>query len=171
MTAEIAIMNKSAVALAADSKVTIGSSGSKTFDTVNKVFTLSKVHPVGIMIFGNAEFMRYPWETVVKLYRAEKKAAKFRYVFEWADDFIRFVERFGSITIDDREQNIHSIVDSLFSELRSYVRRQAQLSNIRIGSPDFVNLLADYIDHVTNFHTGSRVLRAYPVNTYTYYML
>jgi hypothetical protein len=51
MTAEIAIMNKLAVALAADSKVTIGS-GNKTFDTVNKVFTLSKIHPIGLMIFA-----------------------------------------------------------------------------------------------------------------------
>jgi len=67
MTAEIAIMNKSAIALAADSKVTIGSAlGGKTFDTVNKVFTLSKVHPIGIMVFGNAEFMRYPWETIAQ---------------------------------------------------------------------------------------------------------
>jgi hypothetical protein len=68
MTAEIAILNKSAVALAADSKVTIGTGGGrKTFDTVNKLFTLSKVHPVGIMVFGNAEFMQFPWETIVKL--------------------------------------------------------------------------------------------------------
>jgi hypothetical protein len=75
MTAEIAILNKNGVALAADSKVTIGGSGQeKTFDTVNKLFTLSKVHPVGVMIFGNAEFMRYPWETIVKLYRQHKAA-------------------------------------------------------------------------------------------------
>lgn len=65
MTAEVAIMNKYAVALAADSKVTVsGMSMSKTYDTVSKVFTLSKVHPVGVMIFGNAEFMGYPWETI-----------------------------------------------------------------------------------------------------------
>jgi hypothetical protein len=70
MTAEIAILNKNGVALAADSKVTIGGSGQeKTFDTVNKLFTLSKIHPIGVMIFGNAEFMRYPWETIVKLFR------------------------------------------------------------------------------------------------------
>ncbi len=66
MTAEIAILNKAGVALAADSKVTIG--GVKTFDTANKIFCLSKFHPVGIMIFGNAEFMGFPWETIVKMY-------------------------------------------------------------------------------------------------------
>ena len=60
MTAEVVVMNRSAVALAADSKVTIG--GEKTYDTVNKIFTLSKVHPIGVMVFGNADFMHYPWE-------------------------------------------------------------------------------------------------------------
>jgi len=75
MTAEIAVMNKSAVALAADSKVTIsGMNSTKAYDTVNKLFTLSKSHPVGFMIFGNAEFMDYPWETIVKLYRKKKGA-------------------------------------------------------------------------------------------------
>ena len=51
MTAEIAIMNKTAIALAADSAVTIGR-GKKIFNTVNKLFTLSKYHPVAIMIYG-----------------------------------------------------------------------------------------------------------------------
>ena len=46
MTAEVAVMNKSAVALAADSAVTISSEdprqgGDKVFNTANKLFTLS----------------------------------------------------------------------------------------------------------------------------------
>jgi hypothetical protein len=61
MTAEIAILNKSGIALATDSKVTIGSSGGKTFDSVNKVFALSKASAVGLMVFGNAEFMGVPY--------------------------------------------------------------------------------------------------------------
>jgi hypothetical protein len=75
MTAEVALLNKNAVALAADSKVSVGAgSPEKTYDTVNKIFTLSKVHPVGIMIYGNAEFMGFPWETIVKQYRAANAA-------------------------------------------------------------------------------------------------
>jgi hypothetical protein len=63
MTAEIAILNKNGVALAADSKVTIGTTGQeKTFDTVNKLFTLSKVHPVGLMISA----MPSSWATLGK---------------------------------------------------------------------------------------------------------
>jgi hypothetical protein len=58
MTAEIAVLNKSAVALAADSAVTIGRPpNSKIYNTVNKIFELSSVHPVGIMIYGSLDFV------------------------------------------------------------------------------------------------------------------
>lgn len=97
MTAEIAVMNKWAVALAADSKVTIsGMRASKAYDTVNKLFTLSKSHPVGVMIFGNAEFMDHPWETIIKLYRNAKGRDSEATVSAWAEDFIRFLKQFGN---------------------------------------------------------------------------
>jgi hypothetical protein len=91
-------MNKSAVALAADSKVTIGSVlGGKTFDTVDKVFMLSKIHLVGLMVFGNAEFMRYPWETIVKIYRSQNGARSYRSIHLWGNDFVRYLSRFEKL--------------------------------------------------------------------------
>lgn len=44
MTAEIAILNKQGIALAADSAVTIGNA-EKIFVSANKIFTLSKYGP------------------------------------------------------------------------------------------------------------------------------
>jgi hypothetical protein len=65
VTAEIAILNKGAVALAADSAVTIQiGGGQKIYNTVNKLFTLSKYQPVGAMVYGNSEFMGVPWESI-----------------------------------------------------------------------------------------------------------
>jgi len=73
MTAEIAILNKEAIALAADSAVTMkaGEAGEKVFTSANKLFALSKYQPVGIMVYGSAEFMDVPWETIIKIYRKE----------------------------------------------------------------------------------------------------
>ncbi|HHT9114254.1 MAG TPA: hypothetical protein ACFYD0_13115, partial [Candidatus Wunengus sp. YC65] len=72
MTAEIAIMNKEAIALASDSAVTmLGESRQKIFTSANKLFALSKFHPVGIMVYGNAIFMDVPWETIIKIYRKD----------------------------------------------------------------------------------------------------
>src|SRR5437660_1390153 len=76
MTAEIAIMNKIGVALAADSAVSIGgenveSGPTKVYNSVNKLFALSRCNPVGIMIYGRAEFLAVPWESIIKLYQEQ----------------------------------------------------------------------------------------------------
>src|SRR3990172_6044578 len=107
MTAEIAIMNKTAVALAADSAVTIEQDkGQKIFNTVNKLFTLSKYHPVGIMIYGSANFMDVPWESIIKIYRAKLGRQKFSTLKEYADSFISFITE-SDILFPKAEQEKH----------------------------------------------------------------
>jgi hypothetical protein len=89
MTAEVVILNKTAAAMAADSKGTIRIAGIvKTHDTLNKLFTLSKYHPVGAMIYGNAEAMGIPWETIIKLYRDQLRDVSFKKLNNYAHDFV-----------------------------------------------------------------------------------
>ena len=90
MTAEIAVMNKEAIALAADSAVTM--TAEKIFTSANKLFTLSKYHPVGIMVYGSAIFMGVPWETIIKIYRNELGKNKFSALKEYANSFIDFLD-------------------------------------------------------------------------------
>lgn len=71
MTAEIAILNSNAVAMAADSAVTIGRESGKVYTSADKLFQMSNNAPVGIMFYGKAAFLGVPWETVVKCYRSE----------------------------------------------------------------------------------------------------
>jgi hypothetical protein len=93
MTAEIAILNKNGIALAADSAVTLTNPESqKVYNTANKLFMLSKYHPVGIMVYGAAELMGVPWETVIKMYRSELGAANFDTLIEFAEHFIAFLD-------------------------------------------------------------------------------
>lgn len=76
MTAEVAILNKSAVALAADSAVTLSSSvpglgtRTKVYNTASKLFSLSTSEPIGIMVWQSSEFMGVPWESIIKVYRS-----------------------------------------------------------------------------------------------------
>jgi hypothetical protein len=75
MTAEIAIMNKSALALAADSAVSIPyGKGFKIYNT-HKLFSLCEASPVGIMVYENADLMSVPWETIIKQYRKDSDGA------------------------------------------------------------------------------------------------
>ncbi len=93
MTAEIAILNKHAIALASDSAVTMTQEmGEKIKTSANKLFALSKYHPVGIMIFGNADLMGVPWETIIKIYKAKLGKKNFDTLKKYADDFMGFLD-------------------------------------------------------------------------------
>src|SRR5262245_41501961 len=88
MTAEVAILNANAVALAADSVVTITSGDNqKTYNSVNKLFALSKRCPVGIMVYGSGALMGIPWEVIIKRYRAQLNNRTFPRLEDYWTDF------------------------------------------------------------------------------------
>ena len=105
MTAEIAIMNKTAVALAADSAVTISlNEEPKVFQTVNKLFSLSKYHPVGLMVYGIADFMQVDWETIVKVYRGQLGHRAFETLHDHAYDFLTFLHTNHELFDEDSQR-------------------------------------------------------------------
>lgn len=92
MTAVVAILNKSGLVMAADSAVTInGFNSKKIYNTANKIFTLSKFHPVGIMIYNSANFMSTPWEIIIKLYRKKNGDNFFEKLEDYKNDFVKFL--------------------------------------------------------------------------------
>lgn len=104
MTAIVGVLNKQAVAIAADSAVTItGKNGKKILNKANKIFTLSKVHPVGIMIYNSASFMMTPWEIIIKVYRKKLGVKNFDTVEEYKNDFFEYL-RSNNFYSDDKVQ-------------------------------------------------------------------
>lgn len=128
MTAEIAILNRHAVAMAADSAVTLRNpEASKVYNTANKLFMLSKYKPVGVMVFGSAELMMVPWETIIKTYRAELGKRGFDHLEQYADDFLRFFHRENLLFPEAlQEQNLHWYLTFHLTEIK-----EAILENIR----------------------------------------
>ena len=115
MTAEVAILNRQAVAMAADSAVTVsGPGGPKIFNTVNKLFALSKYHPVGIMIYSSAEIMNTPVETVIKNYRRELNDKYFDTIDDYCKSFISYLT--DNISIFPNESRIKH-TESLFNHV------------------------------------------------------
>ena len=98
MTAEIAILNKSAVALAADSAVTIsaGNKEEKIFDSADKLFELSYHNPIGIMIYNGTSFAEIPLPGLIKKFRSE--LGDLSTVQEAATQFLRFLNEIGRDT-------------------------------------------------------------------------
>jgi hypothetical protein len=128
MTAEIAVLNRNAVALAADSAVTLRlPDGSTKIYQTNKLFTLSKFEPVGIMVYGNADFMGVPWETIVKRYRAGLKTRSFGQLDEYGQDFLAFVEKNSKLFPQDRQEaHCYEWIRYWLRRLKSHLRAELE---------------------------------------------
>ena len=90
MSAGICIMNKHAIALAADSAVTIGQHLA-IHNSANKLFALSKVAPVGAIIYSNAELMGVPAEIIIKQYKEKHGNQNFPTLAHFVADFFSFL--------------------------------------------------------------------------------
>lgn len=123
MTAEIVIMNKEAVALAADSAVSVTEEGrQKIFTSANKIFALSRYYPVGIMVYGASLFMDVPWETIIKTYREKLKNKKFYTLKKYADDFISFLTKENRLFPEsEQEDHFKQYVYSYFFLIRQQI--------------------------------------------------
>jgi hypothetical protein len=93
MTAVAGILNKQGVAIAADSAVTVsGLGGRKVYNSANKIFTLSKYHPVGVSIYNSAQFMGIPWEILIKEYRKKLDTKSFPNLINYQTDFFEWLK-------------------------------------------------------------------------------
>lgn len=91
MSAGICIMNRNAIAMAADSAVTVGDHAA-IHNSANKLFSLSKVAPVGAIIYANSTFMGVPVEIIVKEYKKQIEHKTFPTLKDYLTDFIAYIE-------------------------------------------------------------------------------
>ena len=91
MTAIVGILNKHGIAVAADSAETIGN-GIKIYNKANKVFNLSKYHPIGAAVYGNANFSDLtPWDIIFKLYRQNIGRSSLPNLEDYVNGFVSFL--------------------------------------------------------------------------------
>jgi len=176
MTAEVIILNSSGVALAADSAVTIG--GTKIFNTAIKLLALSKVEPVGIMIYGNAGLIGVPWETLVKLYRTQLKNTQMETLEDYSDDFLKYITDRKDLFPDALEKQwvssnlfryYTSLREALVEKLRPGLTGGAPVSN-----EDVVKRFAQLVDE-KHKELGAEAFaegmdEAFEKNTRTHYL-
>ncbi len=150
MTAEIAILNNSGIALAADSAVTIGNQ--KVYNSANKLFTLSKYQPVGIMVYDSADLMNIPWEIIIKEYRATLGTDRFKKLSEYADSFWEFIRTSEHVIPEENKKlyvvtQAHTYLEIISSELEKRVNKQISSSGeitIEGSLPILRNLVEEY---------------------------
>lgn len=124
MTAIVGTINRRGVAFAADSAAThTVSSKHKITNHANKIFELSKYHPVGLCICGNLDFLGMPWEDIFKMFRKWLKKKSYANLNEYPSIFFDFVKsQIMPHLIEDQKTNLGIIVKGLLDEIKDLSR-------------------------------------------------
>lgn len=136
MTAEVGVLNSIGVALAADSAVSIGREAEKIYTSADKIFQLSCSAPIGAMIFGNAGLAGLPWETIIKVYRAQLGEKRFGTITEYGEDFLGFLGRdHGMFLREAQDRHTGLLVAGLLLELAEVVTQSRLTLERKQGTP------------------------------------
>jgi ATP-dependent protease HslVU (ClpYQ) peptidase subunit len=120
VTAEIAIVNRTGIALAADSAVTVGRE--RVWKNSNKLFHLAPSTDVAIMVFGNGSHCGLPWEVVIKQYRKKLGRKKFDILTEYTQDFLKFLDELTSPHPLQSDVNTYVIMLQIIDEAKETIK-------------------------------------------------
>ena len=165
MTAEIAILNKAAVVLAADSAMTLG--GIEKVYPGSKLFPLSQSAPIGVMIYGNAEFMGVPWETLVKMYSRERAGASQPTVQAYTTDLLDFISQAKICTEDAERNNALAVVEDTFLQIVELVDDAAgggrpSKAQLAAAVETYISILSKCDVHVSRPQAAKLISRIRP---------
>jgi len=150
MTAIVGVLNSRAFVVAADSAVTVsGNNGKKVYNRSNKIFTLSKIHPVGIAIYSSADFLGIPLETIIKLYRQKLKESQFATIKEYQRDFLDFLQSLvAGVSQEMKRDNFYAFCGQIYHPLIKKLLENVHALTVQGLSPAEIDALYDdTVDH------------------------
>lgn len=132
MTSEIAVMNQRAVALAADSAVTLIDGGTVVVrNEQKKLFNLVEGQPVGLMFFGMADVMGHPWDQLIAHYQKTVRPGRLAHVRDYAAGFTSMLDRLEDFFPRERHKDEYK---RLLASVFRYVLQFAQY--LRQSTPE-----------------------------------
>ena len=148
--------------MAADSAVTVtGGNQKKIYNTANKIFTLSKHHPIGIMVYSSSTFMTTPWEIIIKLYRKQLGEDSFETVTDYKNNFLDFLREKDFFTSEDTQKfmlenftywNLTSLKDRIIKNLSDDKSEE----DLTIEFQE--NILEDLNNNIKSFDGATNIL-------------
>lgn len=136
MTAIVGILNKRAVAIAADSAVTVTSGEKrKIYNTSQKIFRLSEKNPVAIMTYSNVEFMETPLDVIIDLYRSERGDKTFKKMQDYCDDFLEYLSKENGFMSEETQKDyflkeMFRVYDNVTSTAKGQAAEQIDTEHI-----------------------------------------
>ena len=160
MTSELVILTPSAVALAADSAVTLDDR--KIYNGINKLFMLSNNPPVGIMTYNNVSFLNIPFETIIKEFRKILHGSKEQNCiqkFFTEDNEILTVKGFQKAFIEylhtlvpksdfktSFDDKLNFFVSAIISKKMKNPNFFEEILNLKFSNENLINELLSHID-------------------------
>lgn len=119
MTAEILVMNRSAVALAAQGGLSAGYGPEPAVTRESaKIFPLFDGMPVALMIYGRADLLGQPWQTLITHYLETSKPPEAKMLSDYAAHFFAFLDD-NVWMFPEQEQRSHleGLLASIFGRI------------------------------------------------------
>jgi hypothetical protein len=123
MTSEVAVMNRTGIALATDSAATVRSpTGKAKLYQADKLFMLSNTQPVGVMVYSSASLLGVPWEVILKLFRSKLGSSKLSTLEEFATRLWDFISESKQLfpKVEQQKYYLH-LVDLFFRRMAGKV--------------------------------------------------
>lgn len=155
MTAEIAIMNRSAIALAADSAVTVKTpDGPKIYNSANKLFRLSETQPVGVMLYGSAAFFDVPWETIIKEYRNNMGPERHDTLEDYSENFLKFLQSNNGLFPENEQLKVfEKTLNSYYSFIKESISKDVDGALQNKNSLTEQDIIKITSKRITTIHT------------------
>lgn len=171
VSAGICIMNKNAIALAADSAVTVGPHLA-IHNSANKLFALSKVAPVGIIIYSSSEVMEIPVEIIIKQYKHDLKRKTFDSLEEYVQDFISYMLCNKQLFRFDENEKRYiksvyvNLLDGLNNDYSHFVSGKINEVHRELTAEELANVQQKAIDQTVSFIDGLSQIPNFDVTEY-----
>lgn len=155
MTAIVGTINRRGVAFAADSAAThTVSSKHKITNHANKIFELSRHHPVGICICGNLDFLGMPWEDIFKLFRKKIGGTSCRHLNEYPPIFFEFVKtHVMSRLSDDQISNLRVIINGFFEEIADISKKELEKDGKELSEEELFCKMQEKLEFFDNLYS------------------
>jgi hypothetical protein len=145
VTAEIAIVNKNAVALAADSAVTLTVGGAKKiYRSADKIFELTTYNPIALMFFNNLEFMEIPIDVLVKDFRSTDGNREFDTVVDCAKVFLGYLRTAYPFPRETSDRHVTRILIEAFQAVDASMEEKIRL-HFQAGAKSMPDLHAIFL--------------------------
>lgn len=146
MTSEIVMMNQRAIAMAADSAVTVIDGGKIIVrNEQRKLFNFADGLPVGVMFFGNADLMGHPWDVLVEHYRSHTKTTPLPHLRDYAESLFNLLDILESFFPPARQKDEYK---RLLTSVYRFIMRYAHYLNATGTEGPDEEILGTAVDHI-----------------------